>query len=79
MTGKTIPNKVKLQINATGAWRDVLRFCTHDVDTDLVQQAAANMVLHADSSGKTTLRLATDDGRQTALIRWDMKKGWVEA
>lgn len=79
MTGKTIPNKVKLQINTSGAWRDVLRFCTHDVDTDLVQISAANMVLHADPTGKTTLRLATDDAYQTALIRWDAKKGWVEA
>lgn len=79
MPGKTIPNKVKLQINTSGAWRDVLRFCTHDTDTDLVQVSAANMVLHADPSGATTLRLVTDDGRQTALIRWDVKKGWVEA
>lgn len=79
MTGAAIPHKVKLQINTAGSWRDVLRFKIYDVDTDLVQVSAANMVLHADPSGRTTLRLCTDDGFQRALIHWTKQKGWVEA
>lgn len=79
MTGSNIPRKVKLQINSTGAWRDVLKFSIDDVDTAAIQVAAVDLVVLADPAGRTSLRIATDDCFQTALIRWDAKKGWVEA
>lgn len=69
----------KLQINTSGAWRDVLRFDLDEVDAEALQVAAANLVVIADPGGRTGLRLSTADAFQTALIRWDAKKGWVEA
>jgi hypothetical protein len=67
---------VKLQINQMGAWRDLLRFDIDAVDDQAVQEAAANLVLLADPLGRTSLRIATADGMQTALVRWDRKQGW---
>ncbi|MES2948662.1 MAG: hypothetical protein V4858_08980 [Pseudomonadota bacterium] len=69
----------KLQINAKGAWRDALSFDIDQVDGEALQVAAANLVLIANPSGKTTLRIAVADGLQTALLHWSAKNGWVEA
>lgn len=60
------PRMVKLQINSSGAWRDVLRFDIDEHDVEAIQAAAVNLVVLADAL-------------QTALIRWDAKRGWVEA
>jgi len=69
----------KLQINSSGAWRDVLRFDLDETDVEALQVAAANLVLIANGGGKTGLRITAADAFQTALIRWDAKKGWVDA
>lgn len=69
----------KLQINNSGAWRDVVRFDIDAQDAEAIQAAAVNLVVLADPAGKTSLRIATADAFQTALIRWDAKKGWVNA
>jgi len=69
----------KLQINSRGAWRDVLAFDLDEVDAETLQHAAANLVSIADPTGRVALRIATGDGLQRALIRWDAKKGWVDA
>jgi len=69
----------KLQINTKGAWRDVLTFDLDTVDAEALQVAAANLVVIADPDGRTALRIATADAFQRALIRWDAKKGWVDA
>jgi hypothetical protein len=69
----------KLQINAAGAWRDVLRFDIDLVDSVALMDAASNLVSIADPDGRVTLRISTADTFQTALIRWDSKKGWVDA
>lgn len=69
----------KLQINSSGAWRDVLRFDIDSVDVEALQVAAVNLVLLADPKGNTTLRISTADAFQTALIRWDSKRGWADA
>lgn len=73
------PRMVKLQINSSGAWRDVLRFDIDEHDVEAIQAAAVNLVVLADPDGRTSLRIATADALQTALIRWDAKRGWVEA
>jgi len=69
----------KLQINTKGAWRDVLTFDLDTVDVEALQIAASNLVVIADPDGRTALRIATADGFQHALIRWDAKKCWVNA
>lgn len=69
----------KLQINQSGAWRDVLRFDIDLVDVEALQFAAANLVLLADPNGNTSLRIATADTFQTALIRWTAKRGWADS
>ena len=69
----------KLQINSTGAWRDMLQFDIDQVDAEVVQIKAAELVIVANPESRTTLRIVTGDGMQTALVRWDVKKGWVEA
>lgn len=70
---------VKLQINSSGAWKDLLRFDIDAVDDQAIQVAAANLVSLADPDGRTGLRIAMADGYQTVLVRWDQKKGWVDA
>jgi hypothetical protein len=69
----------KLQINTKGAWRDVLPFDLDEVDSEALQVAAANLVVVADPGGRIGLRISAGDSYQTALIRWDAKKGWVDA
>ena len=73
------PRMVKLQINSSGAWKDLLRFDIDAVDDQAIQVAAANLVSLADPDGRTGLRIAMADGYQTVLVRWDQKKGWVDA
>jgi len=69
----------KLQINSTGAWRDVLRFDIDAVDTVALMDAASTLLLIADPDGHASLRIATADAHQRARVRWDAKKGWVDA
>jgi hypothetical protein len=70
---------VKLQINSTGAWRDVLRFDMNAADICAVMDAAALLVILADPLCKTGLRISTADTHQKAISRWDAQKGWVDA
>jgi len=68
----------KLQINSSGAWRDVLRFDIDAVDSVALMDAASNLLVIADPDGKVALRIATADAFQSALVRWEAKKGWVD-
>lgn len=68
----------KLQINQSGAWRDIIRFNLDDVDVEALQVAAANLVNIANPTGKATLRIVTDNGLPATLIHWDAQKGWTE-
>lgn len=76
---KPSPRMVKLQINNSGAWRDVVHFDIDAQDAEAIQVAAVNLVVLADPAGRSSLRIATADALQTALVRWDAKKGWVDA
>jgi hypothetical protein len=69
----------KLQINSSGAWRDVLRFDIDAGNDQAIQEAAAHLVALADPGGRTGLRIAIADAYQTVLVRWDQQKGWVDA
>lgn len=70
----------KLQINTSGAWRDVLRLDLDDVvDHGALQDAAADLVRIADPSGRTSLRITVADSLQTTIVRWDAKNGWRQA
>nr|WP_295782148.1 hypothetical protein [Rhodoferax sp.] len=69
----------KLQLNAKGAWREVLAFDIDQVDVEELQVAAANLVLIADLSRRTSLRVVMADGLQTPLLHWTAKHGWVDA
>lgn len=70
----------KLQINTSGAWRDVLRLDLDDVvDHGALQAAAADLVRIADPTGRTSLRITVADSLQTTLVRWDAKNGWRQA
>jgi hypothetical protein len=63
---------VKLQVNTTGAWRNVLDFDANDGDP--VMSAAVglfSLVPHA------TLRIIVP-GEVAALMYWAREKGWVE-
>lgn len=66
----------KLQINTSGAWRDLLRFDIDTIDADALQVAAAELVSIADPEGRTTLRITIADSLQSVIVRWDAKKGW---
>lgn len=79
MSTDTQLRKVKLQLNNKGAWRDVLPFDIDAVNSDEVQDAAAQLVRAADPSGNTRLRIVIADSLQTALVRWDAKNGWKTA
>lgn len=68
----------KLQINNSGAWRDVLRFDLDAVDAEVLQIKAAELVCIADPTGRTNLRITLADSLQTTLVRWDAGKGWVD-
>lgn len=66
----------KLQINTSGAWRDLLKFNIDAIDSDALQVAAAELVGIADPEGRTSLRITMADCLQTALVHWDAKRGW---
>lgn len=65
---------VKLQVNNSGAWKDVVRFDAGDhVASSEVMEAAATLGRIAD---RTTWRICTDDGLQSVLMHWSVKHGW---
>lgn len=69
----------KLQINTSGAWRDLLKFDIDTVDSDALQDAAADLVRAADPTDRTSLRITMADSLQTVLLRWDAMRGWRPA
>lgn len=68
---------VKLQINNSGAWRDMFRFDLDSVDAEAVQTAAVQLVEAVDHTGRTSLRICIANAEQTRLIHWNAEKGWT--
>lgn len=66
---------VALQINTTGAWRNVIKFdAANDEDSHKVMKHAPALAI----VGSGTLRIVTDDGLQQGLTFWDIKRGWCD-
>lgn len=64
---------VKLQINTSGAWRNVIEFdgSIRENVFEVMRYSTFIAIL-----GKATLRIVTADGSQTALCSWTAKQGW---
>jgi len=62
---------MKLQINTTGAWRDVIRY--DERDDSIVRQSAATVASLSDPK-PAKLRLLGESGEVTGY--WDAFKGW---
>lgn len=66
---------VKLQVNTTGAWRDVMTFdCANDAE---VMDLAARLFLQGDHSDRVRLRIIMP-GDTAPLIDWSKAQGWKE-
>ena len=65
---------MKLQINTSGAWKQVLTFSIEDVD--LVKQAAETLGEASASSGEGA-RLRILDGQDTVVLSWSLGAGWT--
>lgn len=64
---------VKLQINTSGAWRNVISFDAADEKASGQVLAAAPVLAEI---GRGTLRIVIDDGLQEVLQSWTPEKGW---
>lgn len=66
---------VKLQVNTSGAWKDVLFF-------DAGNDEKTGQVLHGvdilGPVGSSSFRLAMRDAEQTVLMHWSAGKGWEQ-
>lgn len=72
-TTRPLRVSVQLQINTGGAWRRVLSFNYEaPEELGLVKLNAPPLAIVAGG----TLRIATDDGMQTAVEHWDLANGW---
>jgi hypothetical protein len=68
------PRICKLQINTSGAWRDVAPF-NIDSQGDAVMNAAAELA----SAVGAKLRIASADGLNEAMMHWTERDGWKPA
>lgn len=68
----------KLQINQSGAWRDMLKFDIDQANTGAVMSAAADLVAATGPKTNATMRIVVDGTYPTPLMRWSTEKGWVE-
>lgn len=64
-----------LQINTSGAWRNVVPFDVADENsTNLIMEAAATLAAHGD--GEPTVRIVSrKDGYAEPLMCWERKSG----
>ena len=70
---KPAPKPVVLQINTSGAWRNVVTFDAADADAcGVIEYHAPGVAV----VGQAKLRVVTNDGLQTPLRHWDIEHGW---
>ncbi|SDO77566.1 hypothetical protein SAMN05216303_102324 [Rhodoferax sp. OV413] len=68
---------VKLQVNDSGSWRNVIRFdAADDAQCVAITEAAATL---GRAASRATFRIAMDDALQLPLLHWTREKGWVES
>jgi hypothetical protein len=78
MSGGEVTRPVKLQVNTSGAWKDVVRFdAGNDVAASSVMEAAKT--LGEINDGRITFRIASDEPLPFVLSRWSKADGWIEA
>jgi len=75
---------VKLQLNNSGAWKDIVRFDAADEDrTDAIMNAGAQLADAANEGLKKpqfTLRIVTDEPYPAVLMRYEgFEGGWRDA
>ena len=71
--GKPAPKPVVLQINTSGAWRNVITFDAADADAcGVIEYHAPGVAV----VGRAKLRVVTNDGLQTPLRHWSIEQGW---
>jgi hypothetical protein len=75
---------VKLELNNSGSWKRLGSFdAADDEQTALVLDAAEDLIrtLHNSEDPKRcpTLRVSIDDSLGTALMRWELLRGWYDA
>lgn len=70
---KPAPRPVLLQINTSGAWRNVVQFDAGDADAcGVIEYHAPGVAV----VGRGKLRVVTNDGLQQPLRHWDIEHGW---
>jgi hypothetical protein len=78
MSASEATRPVKLQVNTSGAWKDVVRFdAGDDAAAAKVMEAAAT--LGEINAGGVTFRIASDETHPFVLSRWSKTNGWSEA
>lgn len=78
MSRESFTKPVKLQVNTSGAWKDVVGFDADDARrTDLVTDAAESLGLVG--AGAITFRIVSDEPLPCVLFNWKHGMGWKAA
>ncbi|HEX7866553.1 MAG TPA: hypothetical protein VF555_16475 [Variovorax sp.] len=78
MKTDTREKPVKLQLNNTGAWKDVVHFdAANDIASETVLDAANT--LGGLDAGRVTFRIVTEDALPEVLMSWSKANGWKKA
>jgi hypothetical protein len=67
---------VKLQVNNSGAWKNVIRF---DAADEVACAEAMDAAEKLGSIGDVTWRVCIDDAMDVVLMRWSSATGWKDA
>ena len=71
----TPPVMLKLQVNTSGAWRNIIDF-ERDDDIACAAVLTAAPLLAAAAGPGATLRICSADGLQKVHSHWEAGKGW---
>jgi hypothetical protein len=70
---------VKLQVNTSGAWRDVISFdAAQDLEAGEVMAAAATLGLVAKAQFRVVIPNEDQPRSPTVLTRWSPEAGWEQ-
>lgn len=71
----SVSRPVLLQINTSGAWRNVVAYDAGDADAcGVIEHHAPALAV----VGRGKLRIVTNDGLQLPLRHWDIARGWCD-
>lgn len=83
MSATTTPTEstrpCQLQINTSGAWKNIITFDASDdhANNEVLDSASTLATKHA--SGPATLRIVPASSPNDVLMRWTKAKGWETA